>query len=329
MRQYRLGFERRSLWWKRLRFRWLLWWIRPDIIHVHWAHFASIAGQAWGGPLVITAWGSDIYRLGEFSACEVEALRHALRAATVVTCDSHDLARAIRDLAGDPSKRVEVIQWGVDSASFRQVSQENGFARELGLPGRQVIFSARNFAPVYNLETVVAAFARVRAAIPDAALLMKNHGGDAEYRAKIEAQIRNLGVASAVQIVDAVPYERMPELYSLATATVSIPFSDGTPMALLEAMACGSVPVVSDLPSLREWVADGENGFLVQPRDVDGLADRLIRVLRDPETRRAIAARNADLIRTRASQQANMAQMARIYRELLSPDRVNRTRGKH
>lgn len=316
VRQHRLGFEERSLRWRRLHLRWRLWRIRPDILHVHWAHFAGLADRFWKGPLIVTAWGSDVYRLGEFSGAQIELLRRGLRAATVITCDSLDMARAIRKLTGDPSTRVEVVQWGVDTALFNRSEGENRFARELGIAGRPVVFSARSFLPVYNQETVVAAFARVLAAIPEAVLLMKNYGGDTEYLAKIEEQVRALGIASSVRIVDTVPYERMPELYRLAAATVSIPFSDATPMALLEAMACGSVPVVSDLPSLREWVTDEENGFLIDPQDVAGLAERLIRVLNGPDTRSAIVARNIGLVRARASQQVNMAQMDRIYQEM-------------
>jgi L-malate glycosyltransferase len=314
--QHRLGFEKRSLRWKRLRLRWLLWRIRPHLVHVHWAHFAAIAAGIWHGPLIVTAWGSDLYRLGEFSASEVQRLREGLRAAAVVTCDSHDLARVVKEVVGDRSPRVEVVQWGVDTSWFKRLEGECAFAHELGIAGRPVIFSARNFQPVYNQEAIVAAFARVRAEIPDAMLLMKNYGGNLEYRYRIEEQMRILGVDSSVRIADAVSYERMPELYSAATVTVSVPFFDATPMALLEAMACGSVPIVSDLPSLREWVVDGENGFLVDPRDVDGLAERIIRVLRKPATREAMAVRNANLIKARASQQANMAQMDDIYRDV-------------
>jgi len=316
VRQYRVGFEAGSIRWRRLHLRWLLWRIRPDIVHVHWAHFASLVEGIWNGPLIVTVWGSDIYRLDEFSPADVGLLRRGLRAATVITCDSLDQVRAIRDLTGDPSSRVEVVQWGIDTTLFRRQNGANAFARELGIIGRPVVFSARGFLPVYNLETVVAAFARVRAEVPAAVLVMKSYGGDREYRARVEAEIGALGLDDAVRIVDAVPYERMPELHRLAAVMVSVPFSDGTPMALLEAMACGSVPIVSDLPSLREWIVDGENGYLVDARDVDGLAERLIRVLREPETRKRVAERNADLVRTRASQQTNMGRMNDICREL-------------
>jgi glycosyltransferase involved in cell wall biosynthesis len=51
--------------------------------------------------------------------------------------------------------------------------------------------------------------------------------------------------------------------YSRAKLYVSIPESDGAPISLLEAMRCGAVPVVADLPANREWISDGSNGLLV------------------------------------------------------------------
>ena len=104
----------------------------------------------------------------------------------------------------------------------------------------------------------------------------------------------------------------------MSRVTVSIPFSDSTPMSVLEAMACGSVPVVSDLPSLREWVQDGWNGYLVPPNNPHRLAERIIHILKHPETATECVRRNRKIVEDRAKQAKHMALMADIYRQLLS-----------
>ncbi len=90
-----------------------------------------------------------------------------------------------------------------------------------------------------------------------------------------------------------------------AAVYVSTSRSDSTSVSLLEAMACGAFPVVTDLPANREWIADGENGLLVG-REPNGLAEALLRALGDGELRRAAAEKNARIISERGLWRDNM-----------------------
>ena len=184
---------------------------------------------------------------------------------------------------------------------------------EYGLTGRAVVFSVRNFTPLYNQETVVAAFARVRKVLPDAFLLMKNYGGEPAYVDRIQAQIRMLGLEDCCRIVETVPYDDMPALYRTADAVISIPMSDATPMSLLEAMSVGSIPVVSDLPSLREWVRTGETGYLVPACDVEAVATALLGALAPARCTESMRLAARQMVEARASQAAFMGMMARRY----------------
>ena len=313
VRQYSVDLKGRGPRWVELKLRYLLLRVRPDIVHVHWAHFAPLVRTAWSGPMIVTAWGSDIYRRDQFSDRQWLDLRGALHAADLVTCDSDDLAAAIRDTLGVANNRMAVIQWGVDTELFSPTG--DSLRDELGVAGREVVFSARNFTPIYNQETVVTAFALLRERRPRAFLLMKSYGGDPAYLASIRTRIDALGLHDDCRIIESIPYEQMPALYRTADVTLSIPLSDATPMALLEAMSTQSLPVVSDLPSLREWIDDGVNGFLVAARDAGAVAAALERALDDPAgSPRRRACR--DLVVARASQKAHMAVAGAHYDRL-------------
>jgi glycosyltransferase involved in cell wall biosynthesis len=314
VRQFRVGLQGRGPRWVRLKLRYLLWRLRPDIVHVHWAHFAVPVREAWRGPLIVTAWGSDIYRTDSFTAEQWRALGDAMRTALLVTCDSADLAQAIHTAFDVPAERVAVVQWGVDTDLFCPAGSD--LRGKLGLQGREVVFSARNFTPVYNQEMVVAAFAIVRRSRPRAFLLMKRYGGDADYLARIRADVTARGLDADVLILGDVPYEEMPALYRTADVMVSIPLSDAAPMSLLEAMASGVPSVVCDLPSLREWVAEGETGFLVDARDASGVAAKLVSVLEDRRRSEPLRLRARSLVVERASQSSHMEVMAGHYRAL-------------
>ncbi len=311
--------------WRLRRLGALLRRIEPDVVHVHWAHFAALLHGIWEGPLVVTVWGSDIYRLDRLPAREREALVRSLQRADLVTCDSQDQADAIRALAGLPPGAVEVVQWGVDTRLFAPEPRPSGLARSLGVDARKVFLSPRNFTPLYNLDRIVEAFALVHAAEPGAALLLKRYRGDPEYAGRIEALIERHGLREDVKIVTELAYEDMPEFYRAGRFVVSIPDSDGTPMSLLEGMACGCVPIVSDLASVTEWVTAGLNGVVV-PRDatVEALATAMRLALADDGLAAAMAARNVERVRESASQDAHMTRMLAHYRRLSSPAAAGR-----
>jgi glycosyltransferase involved in cell wall biosynthesis len=313
VRQYRVGLEGRGPRWVIMKLRYLLWRIRPDIVHVHWAHFTPEVRAAWSGPLVVTAWGSDIYLRDRSSDTEWRQTSAALRTADLVTCDSNDLASAIESTMAVPAEKIEVIQWGVDTNLFSPGGPNLRDAYNLG--NCPVVFSVRNFTPLYNQETVVAAFAALRIRVPNAFLLMKNYGGDADYLARIRHNIADRNLQDACRIVDTVPYEEMPALYRTADVIVSIPHSDATPMSLLEAMSSGTIPIVSDLPSLREWIRPKETGYLVRPNDMNSVAAAMEDALiGKPDQIRQIRAAARESVLLRASQDYFMGLMASRYR---------------
>ncbi|HEY7221852.1 MAG TPA: glycosyltransferase family 4 protein [Candidatus Binatia bacterium] len=315
VRQYRLGLQKRGIRWKILKLKYLLWKLRPDLVHVHWAHFAQPVSEAWSGPLAITAWGSDIYQLNDPSV--VGELVQGLRAGHTITCDSEDLVKRVKQLRGTHGDNVHCVQWGVDVKNFYPDAPDCNLMSELGVLGRRVIFSPRGFLPVYNQDGVLSAFVQVLREMPDAVLIMKDFDGMPHWRRAIRKRIEDLHLTDSVRIVGSVPYERMREFYRMAPVTISVPFSDATPMSVLEAMACGSVPIVSDLPSLREWIVDDWNGYLVSPSDTQRMANRIIHILKNPETVCEFARRNRKIVEDRANQAVHMERMRDLYRAML------------
>jgi glycosyltransferase involved in cell wall biosynthesis len=101
----------------------------------------------------------------------------------------------------------------------------------------------------------------------------------------------------------------MPEVLQGADVYCSMSRSDGTSLSLLEAMACGLAPVVSDIPANREWIDDGVDGVLVAPGEVETLASALTRVALDEDFRRSASARVREKVVERGDQRTNMARI--------------------
>lgn len=317
VRQFDLGRFSFSYRLQKLYARWLLHWLQPDLVHVHYLGNGLVLSEAWSGPLVMTAWGSDIYHMGHVGLGTASDVLNMVRRADLVTADSTDLARETEKLAGLPLEKVEVVQWGVDTKTFTPAAGPSALARSLGIVGRPTVLSPRNFTPLYNLVTIVRAFKRVLAEIPNAVLIMKRYAGTAEYVAEVEGEIDRFGIRDSVHVVERVPHEQMPDFYRTGQVIVSVPASDATPVSLLEGMACGCVPVASDLPSLREWIQDGVNGFLVAPGKIEATADAVLKALADPAWVKQCVAANVKMVTGRGSQSAAMSRMSELYSRLL------------
>ncbi len=114
----------------------------------------------------------------------------------------------------------------------------------------------------------------------------------------------------------------MVTVYRRAQVTASITEHDGTPNTLLEAMACGCFPVAGDLESIREWLDEGENGFLVDPDQPEDLARALLTALSNPGLRKRAVVRNRRLVEQHATYATVMAKAEAFYSELLESHRV-------
>jgi len=164
---------------------------------------------------------------------------------------------------------------------------------------------------------LVRAFDRVRRRVPEARLLLAARAG--ETKAEIEALVAELGLAEVVRFHRVEP-EALAPMVASADVTVSIADTDSTPSSLLEAMASGQPMIGGWCPSIDEWIRPGEGAEMVAPRDEDALVEALLKLLRDPELRRAYGTRNADVTRRRVAESGPA--LEELYRDLAARQRA-------
>ena len=150
--------------------------------------------------------------------------------------------------------------------------------------------------------------------IPDAILILQNPGG--KLQDNIEQSIRNFGIWNSVRILPRYKYSDMPALYAMSDLYVSVPSYDAACISLTEAMACGSIPIISEVPGPMEWVKENYNGKVVPVQDTEALASAICNLIQNEEKRNLFRNRNLDLIRKRGDQKYWMGKMDRIYKKL-------------
>jgi len=243
--------------------------VRADWIHAH--YLSSHGTLAWlatawlGAPgrVVGSAWGSDILVAPQRSVLMRAVTRRVLRHCTLTTSDSQVMAQRMHALG---AREVMVFPFGLEA-----MPPEPG-TRQPGL-----FFANRALEPLYRPERVLEAFAAVARAWPEAQLVVAHDGS---RRAALQAQAAALGLADRVRFVGRLAAQEQSRWYRAATWYLSLPGSDSVAVSVLEAMAHGCVPLLSDLPANRELVRDGENGLIVGdelerlPARLDALAPR-------------------------------------------------------
>jgi glycosyltransferase involved in cell wall biosynthesis len=111
--------------------------------------------------------------------------------------------------------------------------------------------------------------------------------------------MNQFGLGRQVMLLDNEPQPDLWRRYAGCNVLVSPAIHDGTPNSLLEGMAFGCLPVAGKIESIEEWITDGENGILVDPNDVDSVANGIIRGLSDRPLQERAAEFNWDLIQER------------------------------
>ncbi|WP_439941919.1 GT4 family glycosyltransferase PelF [Streptomyces sp. BBFR115] len=202
---------------------------------------------------------------------------------------------------GADPQAIRTVYNGVDPAAFPPAGPE---------PQTPTLSWAGRVDPIKDLETLIRAFALVRAELPEARLRLFGgtpRGGEG-YRERCEALAAELGQADAVRFEGRV--EDIKDAYAAGNVVMLSSISEGFPFTLIEAMSCGRATVSTDVGGVREAV--GDTGLVVPPRDPAAMAAAALRLLGDPGRRRAMG----EAARLRVIEQFTLRQTIDTFRSV-------------
>jgi glycosyltransferase involved in cell wall biosynthesis len=282
---------------------------RCNLIHAHWAIPTGLIGT-WVGsllskPLIVTIHGSDLRMALERPGFLRKIFVFVCHHATHLNCVSNGQKKEMEQL-GITSEKISVIPMGVDEAFL-----ETGKDRKIELNKRPfTILSNRNLLPIYNVSLLIRAIPIILKEEPMTRFLIAGDGSEKKY---LESEVEHLNVSTSVQFLGRVAHQEMPNLLGQSDIYVSTSPYDGTSVSLLEALASGAFPVVTDIPSNREWIADGDNGFLVSIENENLLAKKIVEAIRDRRLLGEAHKKNRKLVEQRAYWRENIKKIAELY----------------
>lgn len=190
--------------------------------------------------------------------------------------------RRSRVLTGSESSRRELLAKGFGRVSIAPEGAD--LARyhpgDGGKIGNRILYVGR-IKKYKGLDVILRAAASLKADLPDLELDIAGSGDDVP---RLKELARSLGMESWTRFLGFVTEEKKVELYSGARVVVNSSLKEGWGLTSIEANACGTPVVATDVPGLCDSVRDGETGFLVPFGDVSGFAAALRKILADPET---------------------------------------------
>ncbi|TQN32016.1 phosphatidylinositol alpha-1,6-mannosyltransferase [Haloactinospora alba] len=207
---------------------------------------------------------------------------------TVTYLGEYTRRRLARAVSPDAAARMRQLAPGVDTDRFHPRSGGERIRQRHGLTGRRVAVCISRLVARKGQDTLIRAWPRVRAEIPDAALLIV---GDGPYRARLRSLARELGVQDCVHFAGTASHQELPAYYA-AGDVFAMPCRsrnggldiEGLGMVYLEASASGLPVVAGNSGGAPDAVLDGETGRVVDGDRPGPTARALVRLLGDPET---------------------------------------------
>jgi glycosyltransferase involved in cell wall biosynthesis len=192
-------------------------------------------------------------------------------------------------------ERITVIYAAYDAERYRpadSTARTSARAR-YGLEGPYLLYVG-TLQPRKNLSRLLEAFARLRETREELTLVIVGKKG--WLYEPLFRQVRELGLETSVFFTGYIPEDDLPLLLSGATAFVLPALYEGFGLPVLEAMACGTPVVCSNVASLPEVAGDA--ALLADPLDVEDLAEAMMRIVEDTALRRELVARGLERVRT-------------------------------
>ncbi len=299
--------------------RWLMsWrgrWDRLDLYHG--PNFKMHMTGRFGG--IVTIHDLWLARYPEYSrkllgqaGSSRRAIATANRARKVVTVSEFS-AREIESLYGIPRDHVVVIHNGV-SAEFAPLCSEQVRAElreRWAIPAAGFILFVGGADPRKNHAGFLQAVARSRSQLGGRAIVLV---GDAEHpQGSYRATAQSLGLEQEVRYTGRLDREDLRRLYSCTDLFVFPSRYEGFGMPVLEAMACGAPTITSSTSSLPEVAGDA--ALLVDPDDIEGLAQAMVTLLSDADLQQGLRQRGLERAQLFTWQRAALRTRA-LYREL-------------
>jgi glycosyltransferase involved in cell wall biosynthesis len=295
--------------------------VQPDLVHALRIPYEAVTAAAacpLDVPLAVSVWGNDL-TLQTVNPLTGKATRKVLARTDLLFADCQrdlDLARDW-DLRPVAATSLQPGGGGIDLAPFAEPVRPGNLPDTIPVePGDRLAVNVRGLREYVRNQTLLDALARLS---PEIDPRVKFVFADIPPAARIREEISRHPMSGRIVATGKLSAAEVTLLMLQAEVSLSITDHDGTPNSLLESMAAGAIPVCGDLPSIREWIEPGKNGFLASPHSPGDVAQAISRALHlSPADRAAMIRANRQVVAARAERRSTGQLAADCYRSVVA-----------
>ena len=279
--------------------------IQPDILHAGPIQTVGLIAVLTGfRPLLMMSWGFDLMEDVYRNKWWERITYFVLRRSTFFTSDAQVTRNKAIEYGMNPDRTI-VFPWGVDLEHFKPPTVHRPPSTEL------ILFCNRSWEPRYGVDLLARAFLLAAKSKPNLRLNLLAGGSQENLIREI---LKKGGVIDQVEFKGYIPQKDLPRYYNEADIYISPSHVDGSSVSLMEAMGCGLPCLISDIPANKEWVTEGENGWLFADGDADALAAKILRAAEMRDTLNEIGARARLIAEQRADWTKNFQKLLEAYK---------------
>lgn len=293
--------------------------VRPRIVHTHMAKAGAIgraASRGTGVRTIHTFHGHVLegYFRPSVQRAFLEMERRLARSTDVLVAISPEIRDALLDLGVGAPAQYRVIPLGFDLSEHLTVASRSMKLRSrLGLDRNvPLVGIVGRLVPIKDLRTFLRAV-RLLPAVHAAIL------GDGEERSALEGFVNELGIGDRVHFTGW--WMDIPAAMSDLDCVVLTSLNEGTPVSLIEALACARPVVATRVGGVGFVVEHDRTGLLVPPGDPAAVATQISRLLASPETASRFAKEGRAFVRSRFHKDRLVADIEMLYNEVTGPSK--------
>lgn len=266
--------------------------------------FLSLAHYRWYKlPYIVSLRGADVPgysdRFPLIYKFLTPLIRQIWKKAAAVVSNSQGLKElALKTNAG---QEIGIIYNGIDIEQFRSgqgtQNMEHGTQNtehETQNRGFKIICISRLTARK-GFNYLIEALAKIAGKYPDLSLEIV---GEGDAKDELEKQVKSANLDSRIEFKGRISHEKTPEVYQRASVFVSPSLNEGMSNTMLEALASGLPIIATDTGGSQELIRTGENGFIVKMKDADDIAEKLEKLIADPELVRSMGRKSRAIAET-------------------------------